>query len=106
MKDEEIKLLAKLLSTDPDYLKIMEHLKIANVDYIKNINKYTKIDIDKIQKIILELLDLKIVEEVHLKTVKRTTARLKKQFQVRMHHTYYRLTNLGKLVYRYLRDSK
>ena len=105
MNEEEIILLAKLLKSDPDYLKILEHLKIANLDYAKNISKYTKIDIEKVKNILKELEELGIVEEVHSRTVKRTKARLKKQFQVRMHHTYYQLTNLGKLVYRYLKKG-
>jgi len=101
----EIRLLAKMLKDDPDYFKVLNHLKIANLDYAKNISKYTKIDINKVSKILEELKEIGLIEEVHSKTVKRVKARLKKQFQVRMHHTYYKLTLLGKQVYKYLRDN-
>jgi predicted transcriptional regulator len=102
---EETRLLAKMMKDDPDYFKVLNHLKIANLDYAKNISKYTKIDINKVSKILEELKEIGLIEEVHSKTVKRVKARLKKQFQVRMHHTYYKLTLLGKQVYKYLRDN-
>ncbi|MGC9133079.1 MAG: DUF2250 domain-containing protein [Nanopusillaceae archaeon] len=105
MDDEYIKTIEKIIENDEDYIKVIKHLKIANVNYAKNISKYTGIDIKKVRKILEELKELNIVEELHSKTVKRTVAKLKKQFQVRMHHTYYRLTDIGKQIYKILRDN-
>jgi predicted transcriptional regulator len=79
---EEIRLLEKMLKDDPDYFKVLNHLKIANLDYVKNISKYTKIDINKVNKILEELKEIGLIEEVHSKTVKRTKARLKKHFRL------------------------
>ena len=43
-----------MINDDLDYFKVLNHLKIANLDYAKNISKYTKIDINKVIKILEE----------------------------------------------------
>ena len=67
---EEIRLLTKMLKNDPDYFKVLNHLKIGNLDYAKNISKYTKIDINKVIKILEELKEIGLIKEVLVKLLR------------------------------------
>ena len=59
-----------MLKDDPDYFKVLNHLKIANLDYAKNISKYTKIDINKVIKILEELKEIGLIKEVLVKLLR------------------------------------
>jgi len=44
-----------MLKDDPDYFKVLNHLKIANLDYAKIYQNIQKYDINKVNKILEEL---------------------------------------------------
>lgn len=75
--------------------RVLEHFRIAKVDYAKNITRYTEIQRDVVQECIGELRDLGFIEKYTNTSIKRTTAKLKKSAEVHKHHTYFRITRSG-----------
>jgi len=90
--DEELKKILMEVLKDKRYLKILRHLKVANVDYGKSIMKNTKIPIDQVVMLLDDLEKMGLVERVPGATVKNTEAKFKLSHEVHKHHTYYRLS--------------
>ncbi len=87
-----------------EHFIVLLHLKRAKLDYAKSIHISTKLPIDEVNKILKELEDMYFIERSHGASIKRSEAKFKLAFEVRKHHTYYRLSKLGDHVTRMLRD--
>jgi len=79
----------------PVHLYVLLHLKRAKVDYAKMMAKLSHIDVESINSCIEDLIGLGLVERDSGSAIKRSKAKFKKAFEVRKHHTYYRLTKEG-----------
>ncbi|WP_338603829.1 DUF2250 domain-containing protein [Sulfolobus tengchongensis] len=95
----------KAILKDERYLKILKHLKIANVDYGKSIMLNTKIPITDVIQLLEDLEKLGLIERVHGATLKNTEAKFKLSSEVHKHHTYYKLTREGDHLLRSLNDK-
>ncbi len=97
MSNEDDLLTDKLkeVLVDSRYLKVLEHLKKANVDYGKSIMLNTKIPIQEVVDILDYLEKIGLIERVHGATLKNTEAKFKLSSEVHKHHTYYTLTRVG-----------
>lgn len=84
----------------PIHLYILLHIKKAGVEYAKMIAKMTEIDLEIVNKSIEDLMKLGLIERDSGSAVKRSKARFKKAFEVRKHHTYYKLSREGELFVR------
>jgi len=93
--------LKKILE-DQRYLKILYHLKKANVDYGKSIMLNTKIPLSEIVNILDDLERMGLIERVMGATLKNTEAKFKLSSEVHKHHTYYSLTRAGDHLLRHL----
>jgi predicted transcriptional regulator len=60
----------------------------------------TEIDLEIVNKSIEDLMKLGMIERDSGSAVKRSKARFKKAFEVRKHHTYYKLSREGELFVR------
>ena len=79
----------------PIHLYILLHLKKAKVDYAKMMAKMSCVDLDLINSCIEDLIKAGLVERDSGSAIKRSKAKFKKAFEVRKHHTYYKLTKDG-----------
>ncbi len=79
----------------PIHIYILLHLKRAKVDYAKMMAKLSHVDLDLINSCIDDLIKAGLVERDSGSAIKRSKAKFKKAFEVRKHHTYYRLTKVG-----------
>ena len=84
----------------PIHLYILFHLKKAKVDYAKMIAKMSCVDLDLINSCIEDLIKAGLIERDSGSAIKRSKAKFKKAFEVRKHHTYYKLTRDGELFVR------
>lgn len=87
-------------------MEILNHLRIANVDYGKSIMKNTKIPIDQVVVLLDDLERFGLIERVSGATVKNTEAKFKLSHEVHKHHTYYRLTRTGDHLLRQLDEDE
>jgi len=89
----------------PLQLYILAHLKRAGIDYAKSISKVLK----NSQAVIIEELEKMekagLIERARGSAIKRTEARFKLSYEVRKHHTYYRLTREGEITLRDLKNN-
>ena len=76
-------------------LRVLEHFRIAKVDYAKNVTKYTEIQRDTVLSCIHELEQHGLLEKYTNTSIKRTAAKLKKSAEVHKHHTYFQITRDG-----------
>ena len=76
-------------------LRVLEHFRLAKVDYAKNVTKYTEIQRDTVLSYIQELESYGFLEKYTNTSIKRTSAKLKKSAEVHKHHTYYEITRGG-----------
>ena len=83
------------LILDNTILRVLEHFRLARVDYAKNVAKYTEISRDLVASSIRELESHGLLERYTNTSVKKTDARLKKSAEVHKHHTYYEITRSG-----------
>ena len=104
--DEELKPYLLKILCDQRYLQVLEHLRIANVDYGKSIMKNTKIPIDQVVTLFDDLEKFGLIERVSGATVKNTEAKFKLSHEVHKHHTYYRLTRVGDHLLRQLSEEE
>ena len=76
-------------------LRVLEHFRLAKVDYAKNITRYTEIQ----RNVVLECLDYLerggLIRKFTNTSIKRTEAKLKRSAEVHKHHTYFQLTKSG-----------
>ncbi|NON61381.1 DUF2250 domain-containing protein, partial [Acidianus sp. RZ1] len=93
--EEALKPKLREVLRDSRFLKVLLHLKIANVDYGKSIMLNTKIPIQEVIDILEQLEKIGLIERVHGATLKNTEAKFKLSSEVHKHHTYYRLTRDG-----------
>ncbi len=84
----------------PIHLYILLHLKRAKVDYAKMMSKLSRIDLDLINSCIEDLIKAGLIERDSGSAIKRSKAKFKKAFEVRKHHTYYKLSRKGELFVR------
>ncbi len=89
----------------PLHIYVLLHLKRAKVDYAKMMAKMTGVDLEKINSCIRDLIELGLVERDSGSAIKRSKAKFKKAFEVRKHHTYYRLTKEGERFVRRIDDD-
>ncbi len=89
----------------PLHLYVLLHLKRAKVDYAKIMAKMSGIDLERINSCIRDLVELGLVERDSGSAIKRSKAKFKKAFEVRKHHTYYRLTKKGERFVRKIDDD-
>lgn len=75
--DEELKPYLLKILCDQRYLQVLEHLRVANVDYGKSIMKNTKIPIDQVVTLLDDLEKFGLIERVSGATVKNTEAKFK-----------------------------
>ena len=78
-------------------LRVLEHFRIAKVDYAKNVTKYTEIQRETVLSCIHELEQYGLLEKYTNTSIKRTAAKLKKSAEVHKHHTYFQITRKGVL---------
>ncbi len=83
------------LILDNTLLMVLEHFRIAKVDYAKNVTKYTEIQRDIVNQCIRNLESQGFLEKYTNTSIKRTAAKLKKSPEVHKHHTYYQITRSG-----------
>ena len=76
-------------------LRVLEHFRLAKVDYARNVTKYTEIRRDTVLSCIQELESYGFLEKYTNTSIKRTSAKLKKSAEVHKHHTYYEITRGG-----------
>ncbi len=93
----------------PIHLYVLLHLKRAKVDYAKMMAKLSHIKVEAINSCIEDLVKAGLVERDSGSAIKRSKAKFKKAFEVRKHHTYYKLTREGerfvrRIDERWLRD--
>ena len=81
-------------------LYIMFHLKYAGVEYAKMISKMTGLELNEVNNAIKNLISYGLVERDEGKAIKRKNARFKKAKEVHKHHSYYKLTEKGKIMLR------
>ena len=86
-------------------LYIMLHLKYAGVEYAKMISKISGLPLEDINNAIKNLMEEGFIERDEGKAIKRKEARFKKAKEVHKHHSYYKLTEKGKVTLRNL-DEK
>ncbi len=79
----------------PVHLYILLHLKRAKVDYAKMMAKMSHVDLDIVNSCIEDLTKAGLIERDSGSAIKRSKAKFKKAFEVRKHHTYYRLSRKG-----------
>lgn len=84
----------------PVHLYILLHLKRAKVDYAKMIAKMSCIDLNLINSCIKDLIKAGLIERDSGSAIKRSKAKFKRAFEVRKHHTYYKLTKDGEQLVR------
>ncbi|RLI70685.1 DUF2250 domain-containing protein [Archaeoglobales archaeon] len=89
----------------PLYLYILVHLKRAGIDYAKSISKNVNVSLNVIVSALEKMVKLGIIERTHGSAIKRTEARFKLSYEVRKHHTYYKLTNEGEKVLRKIKSN-
>lgn len=80
---------------DNTLLRVLEHFRLAKVDYAKNITRYTEIPRPTVLECLEILQDDALIEKFTNTSIKRTQAKLKKSAEVHKHHTYFQLTKLG-----------
>ncbi len=79
---------------------VLQHLKLAGIDYGKSIAISTGMDLQQII-ILLEKLEADgLIERVQGDAIKRSRAKFKLSKEVHKHHLYYRLTRKGKILLR------
>lgn len=86
-------------------LRVLEHFRIARVDYAKNITRYTEIQRDIVQRCLDELQSEGLIEKYTNTSIKKTEAKLKKSPEVHKHHTYYELTRAGVVMLKSIEPS-
>ena len=67
-------------------LRVLEHFRLAKVDYARNVTKYTEIQRDTVLSCIQELESYGFLEKYTNTSIKRTSAKLKKSAEVHKHH--------------------
>ncbi|MEM0145714.1 MAG: DUF2250 domain-containing protein [Conexivisphaerales archaeon] len=82
---------------------VLQHLKLARVDYGKSIALSTGMDLQRTIVLLEKLEKSGLIERVQGDSIKRSNAKFKLSKEVHKHHLYYRLTKRGKLL---LRESK
>ena len=85
----------EMLILDNTLLRVLEHFRLAKVDYAKNIMRYTEIRRPIVQSCLLVLEKNGLIEKYTNTSIKRTEAKLKKSAEVHKHHTYFQLTKAG-----------
>lgn len=83
------------LILDNRLFRVLEHFRLAKVDYAKNITRYTDINRDIVQGCLRELENYGFIEKFTNTSIKRTEAKLKRSAEVHKHHTYFQLTRSG-----------
>ncbi len=76
-------------------LAVLEHFRLAKVDYAKNVTRYTEIQRETVLSCIHELEEHGLLEKYTNTSIKRTAAKLKKSAEVHKHHTYFQITRNG-----------
>jgi len=79
---------------------ILQHLKIAGIDYGKSIAISTGIDLQRVIDLLEKMEGEGLIERVQGDAIKRSRAKFKLSKEVHKHHLYYRLTRKGKLMLR------
>ncbi|WP_222829536.1 DUF2250 domain-containing protein [Archaeoglobus profundus] len=79
---------------------ILLHLKRANVNYVKMIAKMIELSLELVKTALDDLMKAGLVERDQGSALKRSKAKFKKAFEVRKHHTYYKLSREGDLLVR------
>ncbi len=92
-----------LLLLNPLHMYILLHLRMACTDYAKSIARIVKTPVEDVVLALDRLEELGLVERVHGSALKRTEAKLKLSYEVRKHHTYYRLSRGGEAIVRGVR---
>lgn len=85
------------LILDHTLLRVLEHFRIAKVDYARNVTKYTEIQREEVANCIRELEKYGFLEKYTNTSIKRSAAKLKKSAEVHKHHTYFKITRNGVL---------
>lgn len=80
---------------DHTLLRVLEHFRVAKVDYAKNVTKYTEIQRDTVNSSIRQLEEFGYLERYANTSIKKTVAKLKKSPEVHKHHTYFQITRDG-----------
>ncbi len=84
-------------------MAVLQHLKLARIDYGKSIALSTGIDLRRVIILLEKLEKIGLIERVQGDSIKRNNAKFKLSKEVHKHHLYYRLTREGKIL---LRESK
>ena len=89
----------------PLRLYILAHLIRAGIDYAKSISKTLKHPQSYLIEELEDMENLGYIERTHGSAIKRTEARFKLSYEVRKHHTYYRLTKGGEILLKKIKNN-
>jgi len=89
----------------PLRLYILAHLIRAGIDYAKSISKTLKHPQSYLIEELEDMENLGYIERTHGSAIKRTEARFKLSYEVRKHHTYYRLTKEGEILLKKIKNN-
>ncbi|HID43578.1 MAG TPA: DUF2250 domain-containing protein [Archaeoglobaceae archaeon] len=89
----------------PIKLYILAHLKRAGIDYAKSISRVLKSPISIIVEELNKMEKAELIERTYGSAIKRTEARFKLSYEVRKHHTYYKLTKEGENLLKHLKNN-
>ncbi|MGC8599016.1 MAG: DUF2250 domain-containing protein, partial [Thermoplasmata archaeon] len=97
-----LKLSQKIDITDDLVYRILDHFRRFKTDYAKSVGR----DIELNKRVVCEILK-KLYNEGYLEKrqsgmLKRKEAKLKRRVTTHPHHTYYQLTEKGKVYLEYL----
>lgn len=87
--------ITKELMLNNTLLRVLEHFRLAKVDYAKNITRYTEIQRNVVMDCLKTLENNGLIEKFTNTSIKRTEAKLKRSAEVHKHHTYFQLTKYG-----------
>jgi len=88
----------------PLHVYILFQLYRANIDYAKSIARMLKIDQHEIERAFKELESMKLIERVS-NVINNSEAMFKLSYEIRKHHTYYRLTKDGEHTIKSIMDN-
>lgn len=83
------------LILDHTLLRVLEHFRVARVDYARNVTRYTEIQREIVQLCLSRLQEYGFIEKYMNTSIKKTEAKLKKSQEVHKHHTYYKISRSG-----------
>ena len=83
---------------------VLNFFNYAECEHIGTVSKYLSMRREDVKSIVEALVSMNVLEECRAKIIKRKHRRAKPKKETRTHHKYYRLSKLGKILFRYLKN--